>query len=119
MRDSVLGYVVRTFRSAVTGRPKGLHYVLLAALSVSCATNPATGERQLSFVSEEREIAMGQENDTQIAGDGSYDDRALQEYVTTVGMKLAMNSGAPACPGIHGRGPPAINASPCPAATSI
>src|SRR5256714_5856642 len=65
----------------------------LAALATACATNPATGERQLSFMSEEKEIALGQENDAQVRTEmGSYDDRALQEYVTTVGMTLAMSS---------------------------
>src|SRR5438552_3053277 len=62
----------------------------VAVLSAACATNPATGERQLSFMSEEKEIALGQENDVQVRQEmGSYDDRALQEYVSTVGMKLA------------------------------
>ncbi len=66
---------------------------------LSCATNPATGQRQLSFISEEREIALGQENDAQIRKEmGSYDDRALQEYVTSVGMKLAVNSERPGLP---------------------
>jgi predicted Zn-dependent protease len=79
-------------------------YVVVASLAtfatgLACATNPATGQRQLSFVSEEREIALGQENDTQIRKEmGSYDDRALQEYVTTVGLKLAMNSERPGLP---------------------
>ena len=93
--------VVQAFRPARHGRPKGLHYVLLAALAttLSCATNPATGQRQLSFVSEEREIAMGQENDAQVRKEmSSYDDRALQEYVTSVGMKLAVNSERPNLP---------------------
>ena len=35
-------------------------------LCAACATNPATGERQLSFMSEEKEIALGQENDVQV-----------------------------------------------------
>jgi predicted Zn-dependent protease len=77
------------------------YVVLVAALAatLSCATNPATGQRQLSFIGEEREIALGQENDTQIRKEmGSYDDRALQEYVTTVGLKLAMNSERPGLP---------------------
>jgi predicted Zn-dependent protease len=75
--------------------------VLLAALAAAaaCATNPATGQRQLSLVSEEREIALGRDNDAEIRKEmGSYDDRALQEYVTTVGMKLAMNSERPNLP---------------------
>ena len=36
--------------------------VLLAA----CATNPATGRRQLSLVSEAQEIQMGREADQQV-----------------------------------------------------
>ncbi len=72
---------------------------VVAALAAACATNPATGERQLSFMSEEKEIALGQENDAQVRQEmGSYDDRALQEYVTTVGMKLAQNSERPNLP---------------------
>ena len=99
MPKTVLTYVVQAFRPAgkaeafSPGKAKALHYVLLASLAASCATNPATGQRQLSFVSEEREIAMGRENDAEIRKEmGSYDDRALQDYVTSVGMKLAVNS---------------------------
>ena len=67
--------------------------IAVLLLAAGCATNPATGERQLSFMSEEKEIALGQENDAQVRTEmGSYDDRALQEYVSTVGMKLAMDS---------------------------
>jgi len=79
-----------TFRSGVIG---------LFLLAAACATNPATGERQLSFMSEEKEIALGQENDAQVRQEmGSYDDRALQEYVSTVGLKLAMVSERPNLP---------------------
>jgi predicted Zn-dependent protease len=81
--------------------PKTLFALALAALTaaIACATNPATGARQLSFMSEEKEIALGQENDAQVRQEmGSYDDRALQEYVTTVGMKLAQVSERPGLP---------------------
>ena len=109
MPETVFAYVVSAFRRTIEcpakagGCPaKAGHYVLVAALAAtlsSCATNPATGQRQLSFVSEEREIAMGQENDAEIRKEmGSYDDPALQQYVTTVGMKLAMNSERPNLP---------------------
>jgi predicted Zn-dependent protease len=101
MRDSVLAHVASAFRRT-WGRPaKAGRYVILATLAanLSCATNPATGQRQLSFVSEEREIAMGQENDAEIRKEmGSYEDRALQDYITSVGMKLAMNSERPNLP---------------------
>ncbi len=72
---------------------------IVALLAAACATNPATGERQLSFMSEEKEIALGQENDAQVRKEmGSYDDRALQEYVTSVGLKLTMVSERPNLP---------------------
>src|SRR6185295_18974959 len=84
------------FRSGVFG--SGMAAVVLL-LTAACATNPATAERQLSFMSEENEIALGQENDVQVRQEmGSYDDRALQEYVTTFGMKLAQASERPGLP---------------------
>ena len=50
-------------------------------------------------MSEDKEIALGQENDAQVRKEmGSYDDRALQEYVTSVGMKLAQVSERPNLP---------------------
>src|SRR3954469_3519115 len=79
-----------TFRSGVVG---------LLLLAAACATNPATGQRQLSFMSEEKAIALGQENAVQVRqGRGSPDDRALQEYVTSVGLKLAQASERPGLP---------------------
>src|SRR6185295_19891433 len=84
------------FRSGVFGSGMAAVVLLLAS---ACATNPATGQRQLSFMSEEKEIALGQENDAEVRKEmGSYDDRALQEYVTTVGMKLAAVSERPSLP---------------------
>ncbi len=80
-------------------RAAAIGLLATAAAAFACATNPATGERQLSFMSEEKEIALGQENDAQVRQEmGSYDDRALQEYVTSVGMKLAMVSERPGLP---------------------
>jgi predicted Zn-dependent protease len=89
--------VVSAFRRTVSWLLPVTGLALVAAMS--CATNPATGQKQLSFMSEEKEIALGRENDAQVRTEmGSYDDRALQEYVTTVGMKLAMNSERPGLP---------------------
>jgi predicted Zn-dependent protease len=77
-------------------KPATTGFLLVAA---ACATNPATGQRQLSFMSEEKEIALGQENDAQVRTEmGSYGDRALQEYATSIGLKLAMNSERPGLP---------------------
>ena len=56
--------------------------VAFLLLLVSCAINPATGERQLSFMSEGQEIQMGREADPDIvASMGLYPDESLQLYV--------------------------------------
>ena len=74
----------------------------IAALAVSaaaCATNPATGEREFSLMSESQEIAIGQQSDEQIRQEmGVYDDDALQEYVSGIGLRLAAVSERPNLP---------------------
>jgi predicted Zn-dependent protease len=73
--------------------------ISLAVISAACATNPATGERQFSLMSEQQEIAVGQEADGEIRRDmGLYDDKALQQYVSDIGMRLAKVSERPALP---------------------
>ena len=64
-----------------------------------CAVNPATGERELSLVSEAQEIQMGREADQQIvASIGLYDDAAVQRYVDGIGQRLASTSDRPDLP---------------------
>ena len=72
----------------------------VTALAVStCATNPATGGRMLSLVSESQEIAMGRESDPAIAAQmGLVPDSALQRYVSDIGMRLARASERPDLP---------------------
>ncbi|NIR42856.1 MAG: M48 family metalloprotease [Gemmatimonadetes bacterium] len=74
----------------------------LAALSftqVGCPVNPATGERQLILISQQQEIAMGQEYKKQVVAQiGLYDDPQLQEYVSEIGMALASESEMPDLP---------------------
>ncbi|HSR41719.1 MAG TPA: M48 family metallopeptidase, partial [Longimicrobiales bacterium] len=73
--------------------------LLLVAATAGCATNPATGERELSLVSESQEIQMGREADPQIvASIGLYEDEALQEYVQDLGTRLAAVSERPDLP---------------------
>lgn len=65
----------------------------------SCAVNPATGERQLSFISEGEEIQMGREYDPQIVQSlGLYPDSAVQRYVRGLGEQLAAVSERPNLP---------------------
>jgi len=72
---------------------------LLPALVLGCAVNPATGERQLSLVSESQEIAMGREYDPQVVSQmGIYPDSALQRYVSDLGMAMARASERPNLP---------------------
>src|SRR5215203_4845517 len=73
----------------------------LAALLVlaSCSTNPATGKSQVALISEQQEIAMGKEADTQIQQQlGLYPDQELQAYVNRIGQKLAAASERPNLP---------------------
>jgi predicted Zn-dependent protease len=66
---------------------------VLAALVAACATNPATGQRQFSLMSEEKEIAIGQEQDAQVRKEmGVYGDRDLQDYISDIGLRLAQSS---------------------------
>jgi predicted Zn-dependent protease len=72
--------------------------LLLAALP-ACATNPATGRRQLSLVSEQQEIQMGQQADREIdAAVGLYRDPDLESYVQRLGKSLAAASERPNLP---------------------
>ena len=63
---------------------------LIVLLSVSCAVNPVTGERELSLYSEQDEITLGNETDGQIKRVyGVYNDPELNKYVMGVGQSLS------------------------------
>lgn len=71
----------------------------LVFLAPGCATNPATGQRQLSLIGEQQEIAMGREADQQIVAQlGLYPDEEVQRYVERVGRELAAASERPDLP---------------------
>ncbi len=82
--------------------PRGFLQVALlsgAIVGQSCAVNPATGERQLSLVSEAQEIQMGLEADPQIvASMGLVQDQALQSYVNGIGQRMAALTEKPNLP---------------------
>ena len=73
--------------------------VLLLAASTwmgGCATNPATGKRQISLVSTGKELEIGRESDPAIIAEyGLYGDQAVQQYVDSVGQRLARVSHLP------------------------
>ena len=65
----------------------------------ACATNPVTGEREFTLMSEGQEIQIGRETDAEIRQDmGLYDDPGIQEYVEEIGMRLALQSHRPHLP---------------------
>ncbi len=73
--------------------------LLVAAVAWGCATNPATGRRQLMLMSEQEEIQIGRQSDTEIRQQmGLYNDPDLQAYVRAVGQKLVASSHRPNLP---------------------
>jgi len=63
---------------------------------VGCAVNPATGKRELSLVSSEQELRIGEEGYAGvIAQYGVYPDTSLQAYVDSVGQAVAHVSHLP------------------------
>lgn len=75
---------------------------LTAALVITgCAVNPVTGENELSLVSPEQEISIGEQQYApaqQSQGGQYYIDPTLQAYISEVGMKLAKVSHQPDLP---------------------
>jgi predicted Zn-dependent protease len=65
----------------------------------SCAKNPATGQRQLSLISEAQEVALGRQAAAEAQQSiGLVRDPELQEYVSRIGLALAAKSERPDLP---------------------
>ena len=74
-------------------------FVLVPLLLAGCATNPVTGKSELSLVSEEQEIQMGQQGAEEAkAAYGLVDDPALQKYVSSIGLEIAKKTERPDLP---------------------
>ena len=81
-----------------SGTLRAAALVLLGAMG-ACATNPATGKKELMLVSEGQEIALGQQEDQKaVASFGVYDDPALQDYVASLGHSIAQSAERPNLP---------------------
>ncbi len=65
--------------------------------AVGCSTNPATGERELILIPRDQEIAMGVQAAPEFEKEfgGKVDDQRLQDYVSSVGQKVAAVSDRP------------------------
>ena len=80
-----------------------LRTILAAALllTAACTVNPVTGEKELSMLSQEQEIAIGEkqyQNSQQSQGGLYYLDPALQSYINDIGQQLARVSHRPDLP---------------------
>ncbi len=73
---------------------------LVGALAFpACATNPATGKRELMLVSEDQEIALGKQADVEArTAYGIYENEALAAYVSSLGREIAARSERPQLP---------------------
>ncbi len=74
-------------------------FVLVPLLLAGCATNPVTGKSEISLVSEQQEIQMGQQGAEEAkAAYGLVDDPALQKYVSSIGLEIARKTERPNLP---------------------
>ncbi len=56
----------------------------------SCSTNPVTGKKEVMLMSEEQELAMGQQADPQIVAQfGMYENPTLQRFIDEKGQQMA------------------------------
>jgi predicted Zn-dependent protease len=83
--------MLRVFRSGAA--------VILGLVIAACATNPATGKKEFSLMSEAQEVELGKNMDGEVRREmGVYEDAELQRYVEGVGMRLARASQRPNLP---------------------
>lgn len=76
---------------------------VLLSVSIACATNPVTGNRQLALISEAQELEIGRSTAAEVrASIGLVDDAELQRYVQRVGATLAKTSHRPQLPWTFG-----------------
>ncbi len=75
---------------------KSLYLLALVAFISTCSRNPVTGKKNLSFMSEEKEIAIGKQNDPSIvASFGLYKNPKIQGFINTKGQQMARISHRP------------------------
>ncbi len=73
-----------------------LTLLALASLVLSCAVNPVTGRKELMFMSEDQEKALGMQADPSIvAMYGQYEDARLQAFINEKGQQMGKISHRP------------------------
>ena len=85
--------------SRMGDRLGGLAVLAALASAVACATNPATGRRDLMLIGEGQEVALGrQEDERAVLAYGTYPDEGLARYVASLGQSIAARSERPSLP---------------------
>lgn len=70
--------------------------ISLVCLIPSCAINPVTGKKQIMFMSEEQEMALGAQYDPSVVSTfGVYEDEALLNFVVDKGTEMGKISHRP------------------------
>ena len=65
----------------------------------SCATNPATGKKEITLMTEQQELELGRQAAAEVERQmPAYQDDRLQRYVSDIGMRLARASERPRLP---------------------
>ncbi|MBN1543640.1 M48 family metalloprotease [candidate division KSB1 bacterium] len=73
--------------------------IVLIVWIVSCAINPVSGKREFMLLTEQDEIAMGQQTDEQIAQTyGIYRDAELEAYIEDLGQRMGKVTHRPNLP---------------------
>lgn len=82
------------------GRFSGLLILMMSLFLVqSCQVNPVTGKKQLAFMSEEKEIALGKSYDPQVVAEmGKYENPRMAQFLTEKGNAMAAISERPNLP---------------------
>lgn len=71
-------------------------YFLILPVFFSCSRNPVTGKKELNFMSQSQEIAMGKQSDPEVVAQfGLYEDKKLQDFITKEGNKMVKISHRP------------------------
>jgi predicted Zn-dependent protease len=89
----------RVPHATLTGWRPAFAAAALLASAIACATNPVTGKKEFSLMSEAQEIDIGRQLDTEVRREmGLYEDAELQRYVSDIGLRLARHSQRPNLP---------------------
>ncbi|MEM9259865.1 MAG: M48 family metalloprotease [Bacteroidota bacterium] len=87
-------------QSNIFRRSFGFALAMVLAFGLqNCAVNPVTGKKQVSFISEQQEIQMGQSYDPQVVAEfGIYDNPKMQQFLSEKGQAMAKTSHRPNLP---------------------